>query len=169
MSKEIINRVANSQLVTLDLEDFYPKGDRVQLDISHWLYEGLILKEKDFRDSVKNHDWSQYQGAYVAISCSSDAIIPSWAYLLLSSSLAPYAEKISVGDLNLLENLIFQDIVSNIPVNDFKDRPVIIKGCSEKNIPESAYVLLTQKLIPVVKSLMFGEACSSVPLYKKKK
>ena len=169
MSGEIINRVANSKLITLDLEDYYPAGKRVVLDISPWLFEGFILKEIDFRESVKNHDWNQYQDCYVAITCTTDAIIPSWAYLLISASLTPYAKKFVIGDLELLENFIFQDIIANIPLDKFENAPVIIKGCSEKNIPNSAYAHLTQRLVPVVKSLMFGEACSSVPLFKKKK
>lgn len=169
MSGEIINRVANSKLITLDLEDYYPSGDRVILDISSWLFEGFILKEKDFREAVDQHDWSQYQDRYVALSCSTDAIIPSWAYLLISTALTPYAATFVIGDLELLENSIFQDIIANIPLERFKDAPVIIKGCSDKNIPDSAYAYLTQRLVPVVRSLMFGEACSSVPLYKKKK
>ena len=169
MSGEIINRVANSKLITLDLEDYYPAGKRVVLDISTWLFEGFILKEIDFRESVKNHDWSRYQNCYVALTCSTDAIIPSWAYLLISASLTPYAEKFVIGNLELLENFIFQEIIANIPLDKFDNAPVIIKGCSEKNIPNSAYSHLTQRLVPVVKSLMFGEACSSVPLFKKKK
>ena len=168
MSEEIINRGANSKLITLDLEDYYPTGDRVLLDISDWLFQGIILKEKDFREFVKEHDWSQYLNSYVAIICSSDAIIPSWAYLLISTSLTPYAKKFVIGDLDLLENIIFQDIIATIPLDPFEGAPVIIKGCSEKNIPNSAYAQLTQRLVPVVRSLMFGEACSSVPLYKKK-
>jgi len=168
MSGEIINRVANSKLITLDLEDYYPAGKRVTLDISHWLFEGIILKEKDFRESVRQHDWSAYLNNYVAVICSSDAIIPSWAYLLISASLTPYAKKFVIGDLELLENIIFQEVIATIPLDQFEGAPVIIKGCSEKNIPNSAYAQLTQRLVPVVKSLMFGEACSSVPLYKKK-
>jgi hypothetical protein len=168
MSGEIINRVANSKLITLDLEDYYPAGERVILDISDWLFEGIILKEKDFRESVKQHDWSKYSNNYVAVICSSDAIIPSWAYLLISTSLTPYAKKFVIGDLDLLENIIFQEVIATIPLDQFEGAPVIIKGCSEKNIPNSAYAQLTQRLVPVVKSLMFGEACSSVPLFKKK-
>lgn len=169
MSGEIVNRVANSKLITLDLEDFYPVGKRVELDIAEWLFEGIILKEKDFRISVDQHNWEQYQDQYVAIICSSDAIIPSWAYLLISTYLSPFAENFVVGNLELLENIIFQDVVTNIPIETFKDAPVIIKGCSDKHIPDSAYALLTKRLQPIVRSLMFGEACSSVPLYKKKK
>lgn len=169
MSGEIINRVANSKLKTLDLEDFYPEGERIVLDISDWLFEGFILKEKEFREAVSQHQWDQYLNQYVAITCSTDAIIPSWAYLLISTYLSPYATKFVVGDLDLLENMIFQEIISKISLEPFKDAPVIIKGCSSKKIPETAYTLMCQRLVPVVSSLMFGEACSSVPLFKKKK
>ena len=169
MADEIINRVANSKLKVIDLEDFYPEGKRVRLDISEWLFEGLILREKDFRESVKQHNWDQYHNCYVALHCSTDAIIPSWAYFLISVSLSNVAKKCVVGDLELLESILFNDIIKNFSVEQFKDRPVIVKGCSDKRIPESAYVGLCQKLVPVVSSLMFGEACSSVPLFKKKK
>ncbi len=169
MSGEIVNRVANSKLKTLDLEDFFPEGERQVLDISNWLYEGFILKEKEFRESVNQHQWDQYLDQYVAITCSTDAIIPSWAYLLISTYLTPYAKKFVVGNLDLLENMIFQEIISTISLEQFKDAPVIIKGCSNKKIPETAYTLMCQRLVPVVSSLMFGEACSSVPLFKKKK
>lgn len=169
MASEIINRVANSKLVTLDLEDYYPKGDRLLLDMQNWLYEGLVLREQDFREIIKNHDWQKYKGKYVALTCSTDAIIPSWAYLLISVHLAPFAKIFAIGDLDLLENLIFQETVESIDIEPFKDVPVIIKGCSNKYIPESAYALLTKRLLPKVSSLMFGEACSSVPLFKKKK
>ena len=169
MAGEIINRVANSKLITLDLEDYYPEGDRILLDIQNWLYEGLILREQDFRDMIKNHDWQQYKGKYVALTCSTDAIIPSWAHLLISVHLAPFAKIFVIGDLDLLENLIFQKVVESIDTEPFKDVPVIIKGCSNKYIPESAFALLTKRLLPKVSSLMFGEACSSVPLFKKKK
>ena len=169
MSGEIVNRVANSKLITFDLEDFFPEGERRLLDISDWLFEGFILKEKEFRESVKQHQWDQYLNQYVAITCSSDAIIPSWAYLLISTALAPFAKKFVVGDLNLLENMIFQEVIFSIPLEQFTDVPVIIKGCSNKEIPDTAYALMCQRLVPVVSSLMFGEACSSVPLFKKKK
>ena len=169
MAEEIINRIANSNLTTIDLEDFYPKGNRIVFDIKGWLYEELILREKDFRESVKNHDWSQYQDSYVALTCSSDAIIPSWAYLLLTVELTPFAKQVVVGDLALLETVIYQDIINQIDISDYQDKPIIIKGCTNKPIPSSAYTLLIQKVKPVAKSVMFGEACSTVPLYKKKK
>ncbi|MBL4746362.1 MAG: DUF2480 family protein [Flavobacteriaceae bacterium] len=164
---EIVNRVANSKLITLDLEDFYPEGARIIFDVKPWLFQELILKEKDFREQVKQHDWSQYKDSYVSLTCSSDAIIPSWAYLLISTHLTQHARHIIIGDLAQLETAIFERIISKIPTEQFKDKPVIIKGCSSKPIPETAYICLIEKLQPVVKSLFFGEACSTVPLYKK--
>lgn len=169
MSEEIINRVANSKLITIDLEDFYPSGNRLLFDIKNWLFEEIILKEKDFREYVKTHDWSQYQNSYVALTCSSDAIIPSWAYLLVSAELYNYTKKVVVGDLELLETVIFQDIINQLDVSEYQDKPIIIKGCADKPIPASAYTLLIEKIQPIAKTLMFGEACSTVPLYKKKK
>ena len=168
MEEEIVNRVASSKLITINLEDFYPEGKRILFDISKWLYEGLILKEKDFRESVENHNWSQYTDNYVALSCLTDAIIPSWAYLLITTKLSPFARKIVVGNLVLLETIIFQEVISTLEIGIYKDKPVIIKGCSNKPIPETASVQLIEKLQPVVKSIMFGEACSNVPLYKAK-
>jgi hypothetical protein len=169
MEEEIINRVGNSKLVTFDLEEYYPAGKRILFDIKEWLFEEIILKEKDFRASVKNHDWSQYQDNYVALTCSSDAIIPSWAFLLVAAELADFAKNIVVGNLELLETVIFNETINRFDLNGLKDKPVIIKGCSEKLIPPSAYTLLIQKLQPIAKSILFGEACSTVPLYKSKK
>ncbi|PKA82781.1 uncharacterized protein DUF2480 [Ulvibacter sp. MAR_2010_11] len=168
MKEEIINRVANSKLVTLDLEDFYPKGERISIDISQWLFEGIVLKEKDFREAANTHDWSQYSGCFVALYCSTEAIIPGWAYMFLSLKLAPFAEKTTVGTLEELETVLFSEIIENMPVDSYTSKSVIIKGCSHKPIPASAYVLLAQKLQAVAQSIMYGEACSSVPLYKKK-
>lgn len=118
MAEEIINRVANSKLTTVDLEDFYPKGKRVVFDIKNWLFEELILREKDFRESVKNHDWTQYQDSYVSLTCSTDAIIPSWAYLLLTTELTPFAKKVVVGDLILLETVIYQEIIHKLDTSE---------------------------------------------------
>lgn len=168
MSGEIINRVANSKLVTFDLEDLYPNGERIIFDISNWLLEGIVLREKDFRESANQHDWSQYTGKYVALHCSSDAIVPSWAYLLLSVHLAPYAAKAVVGNLELLETVLFTEALKNLDVSEYANKPVIIKGCAHKPIPDSAYLLLAQKLHPIASSIMYGEACSSVPLFKRK-
>lgn len=169
MAEEIINRVANSKLVTIDLEDFYPQGNRIVLDIKDWLFQEIILKEKDFREHVKNHNWQQYNGTYVSLTCSSDAIIPSWAYLLITSYLSEFAKKIVVGNLELLETVIFEEILSQLDTTIYQDKPVIIKGCTHKPIPASAYTFLIQKIQPIAKTIMFGEACSTVPLYKAKK
>lgn len=168
MAEEIVNRVANSKLKTIDLEDFYPKGERTIIDIKQWLFHELIVKEIEFREFLAAHNWSQYKNNYIALTCTSDAIIPSWAYMLITTYVAPFAKKVIVGTLKELENAIFQDIISVINSEEFKDRPVIIKGCSNKPIPETAYILLIEKLQPVAKSIMFGEACSTVPLYKRK-
>jgi len=169
MAGEIINRVANSKLVTIDLEDFYPNGKRIPFDISNWLLEGIVLREKDFRAEANQHDWEQYKDAYIALHCSTDAIIPGWAYLLLTMHLTPFAKKVVVGNLETLENIIFTEILDNLDVSAYEDKPVIIKGCTHKPIPESAYTLLAQKLYPIARSVMYGEACSSVPLYKRPK
>ena len=166
MADEIINRVANSKLVTLDLEDYYPEGKRILFDIKDWLFQDIVLREKDFRANVKQHDWSQYNNTFVALTCSTDAIIPAWAYMLLSLSLQSFAKKIVVGNLDALETSIYQDIIETLDVSEFKNKPVIIKGCAKKPVPQNAYIMLANKLRLVVKSVMYGEACSSVPLYK---
>ncbi|HEY9169853.1 MAG TPA: DUF2480 family protein [Lutibacter sp.] len=166
MADEIVNRVANSKLITIDLEDFYPKGTRSVIDIKDWLFHEQILKESDFREHLKNHDWGQYKDHYVALVCSTDAIIPSWAYMLISTYVLPFAKKIVVGNLATLETSVFQEIIAHFDIVNFVGKPVIIKGCSNKPIPETAYIQLIEKLQPVVKSIMFGEACSTVPLFK---
>lgn len=169
MAEEIINRVANSKLKTFDLEEIYPKGERVLFDIKDWLFQELILKERDFRVFVKNHDWSQYKNAFVAITCSADAIIPSWAYMLVASEATVFANKVVIGNLETLETAIYQELLSFLDYSEFVDSPVIIKGCANKPIPNSAYAFLIEKLQPIAKSIMFGEACSTVPLYKSRK
>jgi len=168
MQNEIVNRVATSQLITIDLEEYYPKGERTVIDIKSWLFHELILKETDFRTSLKNHDWSQYQNHYISLTCSVDAIIPSWAYMLITTYVSPFAKKVVVGNSETLETAIFQEIIDKLPIEDFKNKPVIIKGCSNKPIPQTTYIQLIEKLQPVVKSIMFGEACSTVPLFKSK-
>lgn len=167
MQDDIINRVANSKLVTVNLEDYYPKGKRLVFDIKDWLFEGFVLHEKDFREHVKRYDWAQYQDTYVALTCSSDAIIPAWAFILISIHLEPFTKKTVIGNLELLETSIYQDILKDLDVSEFMDKPIIIKGCSKKPVPQNAYIVLANKLKPLVKSIMYGEACSSVPLYKK--
>ncbi|NNG10788.1 MAG: DUF2480 family protein [Arenibacter sp.] len=165
---EIINRVAQSKLLTFNLEDYYPAGKRVLLDIKDWLYEGLILREKDFRGQLENHDWSGYQDAYVALNCSTDAVIPGWAYMLIATKLQPFAKKVVIGDLEALESSLYQSILEDLDVSAYEGKPVIIKGCSHKPVPPNAYLWATTKIQSVAKSVMYGEACSSVPLFKSK-
>ncbi len=166
---EIVNRVANSKLKVIDLEELYPNGQRMSLDISQWLYEGIVLREKEFRTHLEEYDWSRFQDAYVAIHCSTEAIVPGWAYLLVSVYLNNVALKSAIGTQEDLETLIFSELISELDISEYENRPVIIKGCTHKPIPENAYVMLAEKLQPVANSIMYGEACSSVPLYKKKK
>lgn len=169
MSDEIVNKVANSALEVFDLEDYYPKGIRTQIDISQWLFEGFILKEKDFRETLKNHDWSQYQDHLVAIHCATDAIIPAWASILVTSHLLPFVRKAVLGNLSDLESSLYQDVLSKMDYSFYQDKPIILKGCSKKPVPESAYILAIQHLQPIAKSIMYGEACSAVPLFKRVK
>lgn len=168
MEETIVNRVANSALVTLDLETFYLEGKRITIDLSQWLDSGFILREKEFRAALKTHDWTVYQGTFVALYCSTDAILPAWASMLVSSHLMPYAQKVVFGTLEQLEVQLFQEQIVGIDVSPYVGKPIIIKGCSTKPVPEDAYIQLLAKLQPVAKSLFYGEACSSVPLYKKK-
>lgn len=169
MEGEIINRVAGSSLEVFDLEDYYPTGPRMQIDIAQWLFEGFLLREKDFREQLKNHDWSRYQDAYVAVHCSTDAIVPAWASILVTVHLAPFAKKIVDGTLEDIDTALYHEILPKLDYSGFIDKPVIIKGCSKKPVPMSAYLLATQLLQPLAKSIMYGEACSAVPLYKKGK
>lgn len=165
---EIVNRVAQSKLMTLDLEEYYPEGKREELDISMWLYEGLILKEKEFRASLDAYNWEQYKDTYVALICSTDAIIPGWAHMLIATKLEPYVKMVFNGSLSELDTVLYKTIISNLDVSKYKDAPVIIKGCSNKPVPTNAYLWATLKLQKVAKNVMYGEACSSVPLFKKK-
>ena len=167
--KEIVNRVASSSLVTFDLEQHYTPGERVLLDIKDQLYQGLILKEKDFREFIKSNDWSQYKNKFVAITCSEDAIIPAWSYMLLTSVLEPHARTIVFGNLEDLETKIFFDTLAAIDWNQFNNAKVVIKGCSKVDVPMAAYVEATRLLRPHAASIMFGEPCSTVPVYKKPK
>jgi hypothetical protein len=167
-AQPIINRVAQSKLVTFDLEDYYPEGDRLVLDIKDWLHQGLILKEKEFRSHVDQHDWKQYQGHYVALISSTEAIIPGWAYMLITTRLQPYAKLVIAGDLEQLETAIYLAVLTDLVYTQFKDKPVIIKGCTNKPVPQNAYLWAASKIQDVASSVMYGEACSSVPLYKRK-
>jgi hypothetical protein len=164
----IQNKVVNSGLITLNLEDYFNKGERVLLDIKPWLFMELILKEKDFREQVKNHDWTQYVEKNVAFVCSTDAIVPTWAYMLLAVNIEPYANRYVFGNIDVLNTILYQDALKKINPMDFTDARVIIKGCSDVPVPVSAYVEITHKLTPHVKSMMYGEACSNVPIFKRK-
>ncbi|MFM2016662.1 MAG: hypothetical protein RL007_318 [Bacteroidota bacterium] len=166
--EEITNRVANSGLITLDLGEMYPEGDRVLLDIKDQLFQGLILREKDFREFITTHDWSQYKNKFVAITCTADAIIPDWSWMLLASALQPFAKKIVFGDLEKLETVLFTEVLSAFDTEQYRDARVVIKGCGDKPVPKTAYIELTRLLQPVVKSIMYGEPCSTVPVYKRK-
>lgn len=166
--EEIRNKVAESGLITLSLEDYYPAGKRMSLDIAPWLYEELILREKDFRAYLKEHDWTQYADAYVAVHCSADAIIPQWAYMLLGTYLEGIARDVVFGDQQALELILMEQSLSNVDWEQYRDQRVILKGCGDLPIPDQSYLRMATLLKPVVKSLLFGEACSTVPIYKQK-
>lgn len=167
--KEIVNKVAKSGLITINLEDYYAPEKQMLFDLKDFLIEDLILIEKDFREKLKAHDWSVYQNAHVAIHCSSEAILPAWAFLLVSTYLHPVARRVVQGNLETLNLLLFQEKIDNINTDEYEGERIIIKGCGDKNIPSNAYIALIQKLQPVAKRLMYGEACSTVPLYIKKR
>ncbi len=164
--EEIVNRVANSKLQTIDLEDYYPAGTRSVIDISQWLVEGLVLVESRFRESVKTTDFTVYKDHYVAIHCSTDAIIPQWAWMLLQVALTGTAKRVVIGSLQDLETELYHDIIKELDTTVFAGIPVIIKGCSNKPVPLAAYTKLTARLQGVARSIMYGEACSAVPVYK---
>lgn len=167
--EEIVNKVAQSSLMVFDLEDYYPDDHVVDLDVSQWLVEGFILRETDFRSQLKEYDWSPFEDKYVALYCSTDAILHAWAFALVSVHLAPFALKIIRGTKELAIIEWYQDILNKLDYTDYFENPVILKGCSKKAVPNQVYTLAIQKLIKVSKSVMFGEACSAVPLYKAKK
>src|SRR5690349_16643437 len=164
---EIVNRVAASSLKTLDLEDFYVPGERVLIDIKDQLYQGMILKEKPFREFVKTHNWSQYEGKFIAVTCSEDAIVPTWAYMLLTSALEPFSRVIVFGNLEDLETKIFLDALARVDWKQFSGAKVVIKGCSKVVVPVAAYVEATRLMRPFAASIMYGEPCSTVPVFKK--
>ena len=167
MEAEFINKVSESGIITLDLEDFYPKEETAVFDMKDHLFMELILKEKDFRETMKNLDLSTYKNKNIALTCSADAIIPVWAYMLVASYLQPVAKEIVFGDANFLHKTLFLKNIAQINAEDYRDQRVVIKGCGELPISEIAYVAITNQLRPVVKSIMYGEPCSTVPVYKK--
>jgi len=168
IQENIVNKVAQSGLISFDLADLYPAGDRVLYDIKDNLFHGLILKEKDFREFIKQHEWSQYAGKHVAITCSADAIVPTWAYMLLANKMSPFAATVVFGNLETLETLLFERAINNLDIEKYRDERIVVKGCGDTPIPVSAYVELTSRLTKVAKSIMYGEPCSTVPLFKRK-
>ena len=164
---EIRNKVAESSLITFNLEDLYQVGQRKTFDLKDFLFEGLILREKDYRQALKDFDWSQYQDSFVNIQCSADAIVPQWAFMLAATYLQPVAKRIVMGTSETLETVLYQEMLTDLDLEQFRDERVIVKGCSQYPVPTSAYVEFVAKLTPVAKSLMYGEACSTVPLFKR--
>lgn len=167
MEETLINKVANSELKSINLEDYYLPGRRIVCDIKAWLYEELLLREKDFRAFVKAEDWTTYTDCYVALTCSADAIVPTWAFMLVALALEPYAKKVVFGDLVVLETVLFDAILNKLDLSPFKDQRIVIKGCGKLPVPVAAYAELARRLRPVAKSVMYGEPCSTVPLFKR--
>ncbi|HMI00826.1 MAG TPA: DUF2480 family protein [Pedobacter sp.] len=168
IQENFVNKVAASGLITFNLEEYLHTGERVVYDIKDNLFHGLMLREKDFREFVKTHDWQSYKGKNVAIICSADAIVPTWAYMLLANKLKPYANEVVFGSLETLETVLFSKALAKIDLKAFEGERVVVKGCADIDLPVSAYVEITNLLSPVVKSIMYGEPCSTVPIYKRK-
>ena len=169
MENFIENKVAKSGLITIDLIDFLAEKPIEVIDIANQLWQGLALKEQDFREFLKTNNWAQFQGKYVGVYCSADAIIPHWAYMLVASALQPYAELVLFGDVNQVQQSIILNEVNNLISSEFENSRVIIKGCGELDLNPDVYLAITQKLQPVAKSIMYGEPCSTVPIYKQPK
>lgn len=168
IQENFVNKVAASGLITLNLEEYYHTGERIVYDIKDNLFHGLMLREKDFREFIKAHDWAAYTNKNVAIICSADAIVPTWAYMLLANKLKPYANEVVFGSLETLESVLFTKALAKIDLNAFSGERVVVKGCADIDVPVSAYVEITNLLAPVVKSIMYGEPCSTVPIFKRK-
>lgn len=168
MEEVFVNKVANSGIETINLEDYFPVGERVAIDVKELLFMGLVLKEKDFREWIKTNNWEQYLLKFVAIYCSSDAIVPTWAYMLISTKLSGIAKKVVFGDLNALETALWESSLDHLKIEDYKDKKVVIKGCGDLPVSAAAYTNISSKLVPVVQSLMYGEPCSTVPVFKRK-
>lgn len=168
MENAIVNKVAESGIVTLDLEAYYPQGEIVIFDLKDHLFRGLILREKDFRAALQSLNWEVYRGKYVAINCTADAIVPMWANMLVASYLQPVAKEVFYGDEKALINTTVIKNLAELKGEEFTDKRVVVKGCGDVQIPEAAYVEITNKLRPYAKSIMYGEPCSTVPIYKKR-
>lgn len=167
MPDTLVNKVANSSLVTLKLEDYWPKAAYATFDLKDYLFMELILKEKDFREHLKAHDFSQYQDKTLLVYCSADAIIPAWAYMLVAAAAAPFTADIFLGTEEEYLRHHFRQAIAGLDPADFTDQRIVIKGCGEKQVPASAYLDITALLQPVVRSIMYGEPCSTVPVFKK--
>lgn len=168
IQENIVNKVALSGLVSFDLVELHQPGERVIYDIKENLFQGLILREKDFREFIKNHNWEQYTGKNVAVICSADAIVPTWAYMLIASKLAPYANFFVFGDLQVLETTLYILALEKLQLDKFKDQRLVIKGCGDIDVPTAAYMAITAKLSTIARSVMYGEPCSTVPIFKRK-
>ncbi|MFN0013996.1 MAG: DUF2480 family protein [Saprospiraceae bacterium] len=168
MEQTLVNRVATSGLVTIDLEMYYPEGEVVPFDLKDHLFMGLILKEKDFREALQAHDWAQYTGKNLAVFCSADAIIPMWAYMLVAAYAGPFARDVFQGLPEQYAEFAFLKQLATLDPEDYAGKRLVIKGCSDKPVPPSAYLEITRRLQPVAVSIMFGEPCSTVPVYKRK-
>jgi len=169
MSEEIVNKVASSGLITIDLTEYIPRGEMAVIDLKDQLWQGLVLKEKDFREYIKDHNWEQYRDKNIAVYCSADAIIQAWAFMLVTAALAPFAKRVVHGNAETLETVLFIESLQKINPEDYRNARVVVKGCGDEKVPFSAYAELTARLQPVVKNLMFGEPCSTVPVYKRAK
>ncbi len=167
MEKELVNRVAESGIITINLEQYYPKNTILEIDIKDYLFQGLILKEKDFRTALKEIDWTQYRDNIVLVFCSTDAIIPVWAYMLLSSYLNPQAAQVFIGTREQFMDGHFAKHIESIDPTIYSEQRVVIKGCSDKPVPPSAYAYITARLQPYAQSIMYGEPCSTVPVFKR--
>lgn len=168
IQENIVNRVAASGLITIDPASYYPEGERLVYDVKDNLFQGLILREKEFRAFLKEHDFSRYQGKFVAVTCSADAIVPTWAYMLLASYMQPYAKKVVFGTNETLETILYLEALDRADLEQFKDKRLIIKGCGAVPVPVAGYVELTSRLRKLAQSIMYGEACSTVPVYKRR-
>ncbi|GAB2674719.1 DUF2480 family protein [Flavihumibacter cheonanensis] len=168
MADQIVNKVAESGLITLDLEVYLPREIIVEFDLANHLYMGLILKEKEFREAMKQLDWEQYRGKMVAVTCTADAIIPMWAYMLVVSYLQPVASAVYQGSAAEFRKQVFLHRLATIDATEFNDKRVVIKGCGDQPIGEYAYFEITRILLPHAKSIMYGEPCSTVPVFKRR-
>ncbi|MDI9356385.1 MAG: DUF2480 family protein [Chitinophagaceae bacterium] len=167
MQEKIINKIANSNLTTIPIEDFIEKGERIFFDVKDILYQGIIIREKDIRDFLKKHNWNRYQGTFVAVDCSVDAIIPPWVYMLIASEIESFAKVLVKGNLKDLEKKIYEKKLESIHWEEYKHKKILIKGCNTIYDADHAFFELTKKLKPFVHSIFYGEACSNVPIYKR--